>query len=64
MYSVGERSVNPLAYAFAGSNPALPMVFAKPKVVTGELDENFVRLPARSALFGRSQDVEPDVTSG
>jgi hypothetical protein len=46
------NSVNPLAYAFAGSNPALPMVFAKRKVVTRELDENLFDYPRGALVLG------------
>ena len=34
------QTVNPLAYAFSGSNPLLPMFFAKRKVMTCLVDEN------------------------
>ena len=43
------RTVNPLAYAFTGSNPVLPTIFAKRKVVTFRQDENLFDCPARSA---------------
>jgi hypothetical protein len=33
-YRVKCQTVNPLAYAFSGSNPLLPIIFAKRKVVT------------------------------
>jgi hypothetical protein len=34
VYSIMWRTVNPLAYAFSGSNPLLPIFFAQRKVMT------------------------------
>jgi hypothetical protein len=55
IYSVAECPVNPLAYAFSGSNPLLPTVFAKRKVVARELDENLFDYPRGALVLGAAK---------
>jgi hypothetical protein len=52
---VKYQTVNPLAYAFSGSNPLLPMVFAKRKVVARELDENLFDYPRGALVLGAAK---------
>jgi hypothetical protein len=54
-YRVKCQTVNPLAYAFSGSNPLLPMVFAKRKVVARELDENLFDYPRGALVLGAAK---------